>query len=42
MNEIIQYLKAHGEKLDTEIAAATGLLIEAIRIQLTELAAKVK
>ena len=40
MNEILQYLKAHGEKLDTEIAAATGISIEAIRIQLTELAAK--
>ena len=39
MSEILQYLKAHGEKLDTEIAAATGLSIEAIRNQLTELTA---
>ena len=39
MNAIIQYLKAQGEKLDTEIAEATGLSIEAIRIQLSELAA---
>ena len=37
MSEILQYLKAHGEKLDTEIAAATGLSIEAIRIQLIAL-----
>jgi hypothetical protein len=40
MNAIIQYLKAQGEKLDTEIAAATGLSVDAIRIQLIELAAK--
>ena len=40
MNEILQYLKLHGEKLDTEIAEATGLSVEAIRIQLTSLAAK--
>jgi len=39
MNEILQYLKAQGEKLDTEIAAATGLSIEAIHIQLLKLAA---
>jgi predicted ArsR family transcriptional regulator len=39
MSTILQYLKSHGEKLDTEIAEATGLSVEAIRIQLTELAA---
>ena len=39
MNAIIQYLKAQGEKLDTEIAEATGLSVEAIRIQLIALAA---
>ena len=39
MNAIIQYLKAQGERLDTEIAEATGLSVEAIRIQLTALAA---
>ncbi len=39
MNEILNYLKVHGEKLDTEIAEATGLSVEAIRIQLTTLAA---
>jgi hypothetical protein len=40
MNAIIQYLKSQGEKLDTEIAAATGLPVDSIRIQLIELAAK--
>ena len=39
MLEILQYLKNSGEKLDTEIAEATGLTVEAIRIQLVELAA---
>jgi hypothetical protein len=40
MNAIIQYLKAQGEKLDTEIAEATGLSVEAIRIQLTAACSK--
>ena len=40
MNEILQYLKAHGEKLDSEIAAATGLSVEVIRNQLIALAEK--
>jgi transcription initiation factor IIE alpha subunit len=39
MSAILQYLKSHGEKLDTEIAEATGLSVEAIRIQLIELSA---
>lgn len=40
MNEILQYLKAHGEKLDTEIAEASGLSVESIRVQLIKLAEK--
>lgn len=40
MKEILQYLKTHGERLDTEIAAATGLSVAKVRIQLAELAAK--
>ena len=40
MLEILDYLKQHGEKFDTDIAAATGLIVEAIRIQLIELASK--
>ena len=27
MREILEYLKSHGEKLDSEIAIATGLTI---------------
>ena len=40
MNEILQYLKAHGERLDTEIAEATGLSLSKVRAHLSELAAK--
>lgn len=39
MNEIIQYLKEHGERGDTEIAAATGLSLKKVRVYLSELAA---
>ena len=38
--EILQYLKKHGERLDTEIAEATGLPFANVRIHLSELAAK--
>ena len=40
MLEILQFLKTTSEKRDTEIAEATGLTVEAIRIQLVELVAK--
>lgn len=40
MNEILQYLKKHGEKLDMEIAAATGISLANVRLHLTELATK--
>jgi len=40
MNEILQYLKKHGERLDTEIAVATGLSLAKVRLHLSELAAK--
>jgi len=39
MNEILKYLKLHGEILDTQVAEAIGLSIEETRIQLTGLAA---
>jgi hypothetical protein len=39
MLEVLHYLKNTGEKTDTEIAEATGLTVEAVRIQLVELAA---
>jgi len=40
MNEILQLLKKHGERLDTEIAEATGIKLTAVRLQLSEMAAK--
>jgi len=40
MKEILQFLKNHGEKLDTEIAGATGLSLAIVRRHLTELAAQ--
>ena len=40
MNEILQYLKQHGEKLDTDIAIATGIAIPVLHQHISELAAK--
>jgi DNA-binding IclR family transcriptional regulator len=40
MNNILQYLKTHGERLDSEIAEATGIPLAKVRIQMAELAAK--
>ena len=40
MNEILQYLKKHGEKLDMEIAIATGISLTNVRLHLSELATK--
>lgn len=40
MNEILQYLKTHGERLDAEIAEAVGMSLTKVRIQLSDLAAK--
>ncbi|MDO8311353.1 MAG: ArsR family transcriptional regulator [Sideroxyarcus sp.] len=40
MKEILQYLKTHGERLDTEIAEAVGITLAEVRTQLSELAAK--
>lgn len=40
MNEILQYLKKHGEQLDAEIAKAAGLSLSKTRLYLAELAAK--
>jgi hypothetical protein len=38
MKEILQYLKTHGERLDTEIAEATGISLTKVRLLLSELA----
>lgn len=40
MHEILQYLKTHGERLDTEIAEATGIPLAKVHLYLSELAAK--
>ena len=40
MKEILQYLKKHGERLDTEIAAATGISLATVRLYIAELTAK--
>ena len=39
MNEILLYLKKHGECLDTDIAAATGIPLAELHLQLAELKA---
>lgn len=40
MQEILQYLKDHGERLDSEIAAGTGMSLESVCRHVTELAAR--
>ena len=40
MQEILQHLKKTGEQLDTEIAAATGLSLENVRLGVTDLSAR--
>lgn len=42
MNEILQYLKNNGQKLDIEVAEATGISLANVRSQLSELATKGK
>lgn len=39
MQEIIQYLKKNGQRLDSEIALATGLPLAKVRFMLTDLSA---
>jgi len=40
MEEILKYLKNHGDRLDKEIAVATGISLAKVRLHLSELAAK--
>jgi len=40
MKEILQYLKKNGERLDKEIAGATGMSLANVRIHISELAAQ--
>ena len=39
MKEILQFLKKHGERLDTEIAEAVGISLAKVRLQVLELSA---
>ncbi|MGA8147011.1 MAG: ArsR family transcriptional regulator [Gallionellaceae bacterium] len=38
MNEVIKYLKLHGEQIDQEIAVAIDMPLAAVRLQLADLA----
>ena len=40
MQRILDYLKNHGERLDSEIATATGMSVENVRTAVSELSAK--
>ena len=40
MNEILQYLKKHGERSDKEIAEALGISLADLHLQLAELKAR--
>jgi hypothetical protein len=34
---VLQYLKKHGQRLDSEISAATGIPLQQVRLSLTDL-----
>lgn len=40
MQEILKYLKGHGEQLDSEIALATGISLANVRLGVSELSAR--
>jgi hypothetical protein len=40
MQEILQYLKQNGERLDSEIAAATGISLANVRLGVSDLSAR--
>jgi len=39
MNEILEYLKDHGEQLETEIATGTGMSLAQVRLGVSKLSA---
>jgi transcription initiation factor IIE alpha subunit len=39
-SSVFQYLKKHGQLLDSEIAAATGISLRQVRLSLSELSAQ--
>lgn len=40
MQKILEYLKQNGERLDSEIAAATGISLAEVRLGVTDLSAR--
>ena len=38
--QVLQYLKKHGQKLDTDIAEATGIPLSEVRLSVSELSAQ--
>ena len=40
ITQVLQYLKKHGQLLDSEIALGTGIPLPKVRISVTELAAR--
>jgi hypothetical protein len=40
MQEILQYLKNNGERLDSEIATATGISLANVRLSVSELSTR--
>jgi hypothetical protein len=40
MQEILQYLKHNGERLDSEVATATGISLADVRLSVSELSAR--
>ena len=40
MQDILQYLKLNGERLNSEIATATGISLAKVRLSVSELSAK--
>ena len=40
MQDILQYLKLNGERLDSEIATATGISLAKVRLSVSELSAR--
>jgi DNA-binding IclR family transcriptional regulator len=37
--QILQYLRTHGQRLDSEIAVATGISLSSVRVSLSKLSA---
>lgn len=40
MHDILQYLKDHGEQLDSEIASGTGISLANVRLRVSDLSAR--